>query len=45
MKEVLKVEPRPVKQTCLDMGYSLIEQGKLPKTDKYTGPPEGINLN
>ncbi|PIK48966.1 hypothetical protein BSL78_14179, partial [Apostichopus japonicus] len=37
MREVLKVEPRPLKETVDDMAYSLIESGKVEKTAKYKG--------
>ncbi|PIK48965.1 hypothetical protein BSL78_14178 [Apostichopus japonicus] len=37
MREVLKIEPRPLKETICDMGYSLIEEGKVAKSKKYKG--------
>lgn len=37
MREVLKIEPRPLKETICDMGYSLIEGGKVAKSKKYKG--------
>ena len=45
MKTVLGVEPRPLPQTILQMCYSLIEQGWVKRTSKYTGPPEGTIMD
>jgi len=38
MKEVLEIEPRDVKETIIDMCYSMIERGLAKKTKKYYGP-------
>ncbi|KAH3878164.1 uncharacterized protein LOC127874026 [Dreissena polymorpha] len=38
MKEVLGVTPRDLKETILDMAYSLIEAGIVKKSKKYRGP-------
>lgn len=39
LKSVLKIEPRPLKESLVDMGYSLIETGIVPKTKEYKGRP------
>ena len=43
MREVLGIRPRPVKETIIDMCYSLIELGLVKKTPQYiqhqSGPP------
>ncbi|GFO48079.1 NADPH-dependent aldehyde reductase ari1-like isoform x2 [Plakobranchus ocellatus] len=39
LRTVLGIEPIPVKDTLITMCYSLIERGKVNKTDKYRGPP------
>jgi nucleoside-diphosphate-sugar epimerase len=39
MKETLGVTPRPVRETIVDMGYSVIEFGLVPKKSGYLGPP------
>ena len=39
MREVLNIEPRPLKQAVIDMAYSMIEKGMVKKTAKYKGPP------
>ncbi|XP_060599031.1 uncharacterized protein LOC132752687 [Ruditapes philippinarum] len=38
MKEVLGITPRDVKETIIDMAYSLIEAGLVKKSKKYKGP-------
>jgi hypothetical protein len=38
MKEVLGIEPTDMKETLIDMAYSLIENGFVKKTKKYKGP-------
>ena len=38
MRSVLKIEPHPMKETVLEMAYSLIERGVIKKTKKYRGP-------
>ncbi|RDD37144.1 Dihydroflavonol-4-reductase [Trichoplax sp. H2] len=37
-KEHLDMKIRPARETVIDMAYSLIERGFVPKTAKYTGP-------
>lgn len=46
MREVLKIEPRPAKECIIDMVYSLIENGRIPKTAQYKGRPttQGSNM-
>ena len=39
MKGELGVEPRPVKESIVDMGYSVIEFGVIPKKSGYLGHP------
>ena len=43
MKNDLKIEPRPLKQTVVDMVYSMIEEGFLKKTHRYKGKPMSTN--
>ncbi|XP_063967060.1 uncharacterized protein LOC129279427 [Lytechinus pictus] len=38
MVEVLKIQPRDLKASLIDMAYSLIEAGIVKKTPKYRGP-------
>lgn len=38
MVEVLKVAPRNVRDTVIDMAYALVESGFVKKTSKYRGP-------
>ena len=38
MREVLKIEPREIRDTLVEMAYSLIEAGFVKKTKKYKGP-------
>ncbi|KAK7090237.1 uncharacterized protein [Littorina saxatilis] len=38
MIEVLKIEPRDMRDTLVEMAYSLIESGFVKKTNKYKGP-------
>ncbi|KAK3737307.1 hypothetical protein RRG08_067373 [Elysia crispata] len=38
LRNLLGIDPIPVKKTMLDMSYALIELGKIKKTDKYHGP-------
>ena len=40
MREVLGVEPRDIKDTFIDMVYSMIEKGMIKKTKAYNGPPK-----
>lgn len=35
MKEVLKIEPRDLKESLVDMAYSMIENGFVKKSNKY----------
>ena len=37
MRDLLKVEPRPIEEGALHMVYDMIESGAMHKTDKYTG--------
>ena len=39
MKTVLGVMPRDIRDTVIDMCYSLIEQGLVVRTPAYKGPP------
>ena len=39
MKHELGIEPYDLEQTVIDMGYSLIELGAVPKTQGYVGHP------
>ncbi|KAK3766910.1 hypothetical protein RRG08_040432 [Elysia crispata] len=39
MKTVLQIDPIPPEKSLIDMFYSMIEGGYVPKTDKYKGPP------
>ncbi|GFR63166.1 NADPH-dependent aldehyde reductase ARI1-like isoform X1, partial [Elysia marginata] len=39
MKNVLKIEPTLPQKSLIDMAYSLIEGGHVPKTAQYKGPP------
>ncbi|XP_072034989.1 uncharacterized protein [Amphiura filiformis] len=45
MKDVLKIEPRDLKESIIEMAYSVIEAGFVKKSKKYRGPggdaPEG----
>lgn len=41
MKNVLGITPIEVKETLIDMAYSLIESGLVKKTKKYKGPNAG----
>jgi len=36
MKNVLNITPTPINKTYVDMAYSMIDQGFVKKTDKYT---------
>ncbi|RUS89995.1 hypothetical protein EGW08_002262 [Elysia chlorotica] len=38
MRNVLKIDPIPHEKSLVDMAYSMIETGHVPKTDKYRGP-------
>lgn len=38
MKDVLGITPRDLKETIIDMAYSLIEAGLVKKSKKYKGP-------
>ncbi len=40
MKDALGIQPRDGRETVVDMAYSMIEQGFIKKTSKYTGPKE-----
>ena len=37
MRNVLKINPIPIRQSLVDMTHRLIEMGQLPRTDKYRG--------
>ena len=39
MRNLLGIEPIPLKKTLIDMGYSVIEHGRVKKTAQYKGPP------
>ncbi|KAK3096206.1 hypothetical protein FSP39_024464 [Pinctada imbricata] len=41
MKDVLQLTPKEVKETLIDMAYSLIESGLVKKSKKYKGPNAG----
>ena len=41
MKDVLQIAPKEVKDTLIDMAYSLIESGLIKKSKKYKGPNAG----
>lgn len=41
MKEALQITPREIKDTLIDMAYSLIEAGLVKKTKKFKGPGGG----
>ncbi|XP_022337706.2 uncharacterized protein LOC111133530 [Crassostrea virginica] len=41
MKDVLQITPREVKDTLIDMAYSLIDAGLVKKTKKFKGPGSG----
>ena len=45
MRNVLKIEPIPPEKSLVDMVYSMIEGGHIPKTDKYRGPPAEVGHN
>ena len=38
MKEVLKIEPRDLTESIIEMAYSVIEAGFVKKTKKFRGP-------
>ncbi|KAK7090234.1 hypothetical protein V1264_010058 [Littorina saxatilis] len=38
MKEILKVQPREIRDTVIEMAYGVIEAGFVKKTPKYRGP-------
>lgn len=40
MRNVLKIEPTPPEKSLVDMAYSMIEGGHVPKTALYRGPPK-----
>ena len=40
MRQVLGIEPRPIRAAVMEMAYDLIERGFIKKTDKYRGPPK-----
>jgi len=42
-KKLLNLEYRPVKDSIIEMGYSLIERGIVPKKWGYTGPSKLTN--
>ena len=44
MKTVLGIDPRDMRQTIIDTGYSLIEYGIVHKTPGYRGPPTNGHL-
>ena len=39
MREVLKIDPIPVKDSFIDMAYSLIDSGFVKKHKNYKGRP------
>ncbi|GFO48075.1 NADPH-dependent methylglyoxal reductase grp2 [Plakobranchus ocellatus] len=39
LRTLLGIQPIPVKQSVIAMGYTLIEIGRVAKTDKYRGRP------
>ena len=39
MTNVLGITPISMKQSLIDMAYSMIEAGKIKKTSGYRGPP------
>ncbi|XP_072017994.1 uncharacterized protein [Amphiura filiformis] len=39
MRQVLKIEPTPIQDTFIDMGYSIIEGGYIQKHKNYKGRP------
>lgn len=41
MKDVLQITPHEIKDTLIEMAYSLIEAGLIKKTKKYKGPGGG----
>ena len=45
MKTVLGVEPQPIEESIIAMGYGLIEGGWVEKTDKYTGVPANFKMD
>nr|KAG5693042.1 hypothetical protein BaRGS_028802 [Batillaria attramentaria] len=38
MREVLKIQPRDIRDTIIDTAYGLIEKGFVAKTSDYRGP-------
>ncbi|XP_071949449.1 uncharacterized protein [Antedon mediterranea] len=40
MREVLKIDPIPIEESVIDIGYSVIEKGWVKKTPKYKGRPQ-----
>ena len=38
MKDVLKIEGRDLKESIIEMAYSIIENGMVKKSKKYRGP-------
>ncbi|GFS10275.1 reductase-related protein [Elysia marginata] len=40
LRNLLGIEPIPLKKTLHDMVYTLIEVGRMKKTDQYRGPPQ-----
>ncbi|XP_077988235.1 uncharacterized protein LOC144442737 [Glandiceps talaboti] len=40
MKDILGIQPISMDKSFVDMGYSLIETGAVPKKPKYRGPPK-----
>ncbi|XP_077988278.1 uncharacterized protein LOC144442779 [Glandiceps talaboti] len=40
MKDILGIQPVSMEKSFVDMGYSLIELGVVPKKSKYRGPPK-----
>jgi nucleoside-diphosphate-sugar epimerase len=43
MQTILEITPRDVRQSVIDMAYSLIEKGFVKKTRNYSGPPKDTN--
>ena len=42
MKAELSIEPRSVRETIVDMGYSVIELNMVPKKSGYLGHPSTL---
>jgi len=44
-KSILEITPRDVRQSIVDMAYSLIERGFVKRTKNYHGPPNDRNTS